>query len=246
MQPLLSVVIPVYNEELILRQSVVELRRGLEALGHPFEIVLAQNGSRDQTASFADALAAEDERIVALHFPEPNYGGALRRGIYAARGRFIVCEEIDLCQIDFTKRSISALLAGDAQFVVGSKAMHGAADRRPMMRRLATRGYNGLLRLLLGYRGTDTHGLKAFVRADLLEVVGACLVEHDVFASELVIRAQRQQIRVLEIPIDLEEKRKPSIGLWRRVPRVLRHVARLTMAIRFGKTKASVPAQTSK
>ena len=55
--------------------------------------------------------------------------------------------------------------------VVGSKAMKGASDERPLIRRAATRVLNGMLRVALGFRGTDTHGLKAFRRATLLPVV---------------------------------------------------------------------------
>jgi len=86
--------------------------------------------------------------------------------------------------------------------------------------------------VLLGFQGTDTHGLKAFRRQRLLEVVRSCVVDRDVFASELVIRAWRGGYRVLEIPIQLEEKRQPSINLFKRVPNVLRNVARLVWVIR--------------
>jgi hypothetical protein len=63
--------------------------------------------------------------------------------------------------------------------------------------------------------------------------VDACLVEKDVFASELVIRAYRSPARVIEIPVRVMEKRPPSINLFRRVPNVLKSVAKLTWAIRL-------------
>ncbi len=155
-------------------------------------------------------------------------------GIERARGRFVLCEEIDLCDLDFHRRALALLRAGAADLVIGSKAMPGAHDRRPLGRRAATRAYNALLRLSLGYRGTDTHGLKAFRRAALLPVVARCIVGHDVFASELVIRAQREGVPMTEIPVELAEKRAPSIHLARRVPRVLGNLARLMAAIHLG------------
>jgi hypothetical protein len=88
------------------------------------------------------------------------------------------------------------------------------------------------LRVATGFRGTDTHGLKAFVRARLEPVVRACTVERDLFASELVIRAQRTGRDVREIPIALREKRPPSVQLLRRVPRVLKGLLQLGWAIR--------------
>ena len=148
-----------------------------------------------------------------------------------ARGRFVACEEIDLCDPDFHARALALLRADEAELVVGSKAMKGANDSRPAFRRFATVVYNGMLRVTLGFKGTDTHGLKAFHRDRMLEVVEACRVEHDVFASEFVIRAQRLNHRVVEIPVRIEEKRAPSIRLIRRVPRVLRNLTQLMVAI---------------
>src|SRR5206468_6930201 len=101
-------------------------------------------------------------------------------------------------------------------------AMKGANDDRPWIRRTATRVINLLLRVSTGFRGTDTHGLKAFRRERLVDVARACVVERDLFASELVIRAQRMGRVVREIPIALREKRPPSTHLFRRVPHVLR------------------------
>src|SRR4029079_7420359 len=111
-----------------------------------------------------------------------------------------------------------------ADMVVGSKAAKGASDQRPLVRRGATRVHNKLLWVTLGFRGTDTHGLKAFRRERLLDVVQQCVVDMDVFASELVVRAWRSGLDVVEIPIQLQEKRNPSIHLFRRVPNVLKNV----------------------
>jgi glycosyltransferase involved in cell wall biosynthesis len=229
--PDLTIVIPVFDEAAILVESVEGLCETLARRGERFEIVLAENGSTDGTAEIGDALAAEHPEVVVLRCPEPNYGGALRRGIALARGRFVICEEIDLCDVEFHARALDLLREGAADMVVGSKAMRGANDTRPWRRRVATRVYNGALRLAVGFRGTDTHGLKAFVRAKVAPIAELCVVEYDVFASELVVRAHRSGLRVLEIPVDVHEKRAPSIRLLRRVPRVLRHLARLMVAI---------------
>jgi hypothetical protein len=85
---------------------------------------------------------------------------------------------------------------------------------------------------VLGFRGTDTHGLKAFRRLALLDTVRACLVDKDVFASEFVIRADRVGIKTKEIPVQVIEKRPPSINLFKRVPNVLKSVGKLAWSIR--------------
>ena len=241
MAPDVSIVIPVYNEEGILREAITELLHGLDsvrvALSEPdlsFEIIIAENGSRDRTVELAENLASEMPEVRAFSLGEPNYGKALRRGILEARGKWVICEEIDLCDADFHRRALELLRHGDADMVVGSKAMKGASDHRPLMRRTATRVLNGMLRVALDFRGTDTHGLKAFHRETLLPVVEQCVIDRDLFASEFVIRAGRSGMRVIEIPIRLDEKRPPAINLVKRVPRVLQGMAKLTYVIRFG------------
>jgi glycosyltransferase involved in cell wall biosynthesis len=239
--PDVSIVIPVYNEEGILREAITELldgldqvRAGLHAPDLAFEIVIAENGSRDRTVELSEHLAAERPEVRTFSLGEPNYGKALRRGILEARGTWVICDEIDLCDLDFHRRALEHLRHGDADFVVGSKAMKGAHDQRPLLRRTATRVINGMLRVALDFRGTDTHGLKAFRRDTVLPIVEACVIDRDLFASELVIRAGRANVRMLEIPVRLAEKRPPAINLIKRVPNVLKGMAKLTYVIRFG------------
>jgi len=231
--PDVSIVIPVYNEEGILREAVTELLEGLPK-DLSFEVIIAENGSKDRTAELAAHIAAERPEVKTFSLGEANYGKALRRGILEARGTWVICEEIDLCDVDFHRRALELLRHGDCDMVVGSKAMRGASDERPLFRRFATRVINGMLWAALDFRGTDTHGLKAFHRETLLPVVQACVIERDLFASELVIRAGRQGLHVVEIPIRLHEKRPPAINLVKRVPNVLRGIAKMTYVIRFG------------
>lgn len=231
--PQISIVIPVYNEEAILRSAIVDLIDRLGPFGWDYEILVAENGSRDGTASLAGELSRKYPRLRSLSVGEPNYGRALREGIRQALGTYVVCDEIDLCDTDFHRAALVELESGRADLVIGSKLIAGAKDERPMLRHAASIAYTGLLRGLLGFRGTDTHGLKAFRRSALLPIVEACQSDRDVFASEMVIRAYRGECNVVEIPIRVLEKRPPSINLFKRVPNVLTNLAKLTWNIRM-------------
>ena len=236
--PSISIVIPIYNEEGILQAAVVDLRDRLSNFDWRYEIILAENGSKDRTVEIGQSLAARygndpKGRVKILSIGEPNYGKALKQGILLSRGELVICDEIDLCDADFHKRAVALLESGEADLVIGSKLAQGSADDRPMFRHLASIAYSGILRVTLGFRGTDTHGLKAFRRSALLDVVRACLVDKDVFASEFVIRADRGGIRITEIPVRVVEKRPPSINLFKRVPNVLKNVGKLAYAIRI-------------
>jgi glycosyltransferase involved in cell wall biosynthesis len=232
--PYLSIVIPVYNEAAIVASAAAELSQGLDARGWDYEIIFAENGSRDSTPQILEEMCAKNPRLRWFHSERPNYGVALKAGIEKARGTLVFCDEIDLCDLSFYDAALPLLEEkGGADMVVGSKAAKGASDQRPVIRRVATRVHNGLLKVALGFQGTDTHGLKAFRREALRPVVDKCVVDMDVFASEFVIRAWREGLRVVEIPIQLHEKRQPSIHLFKRVPNVLRNVGKLFYVIRI-------------
>jgi glycosyltransferase involved in cell wall biosynthesis len=231
--PHVSIVIPVYNEEAILFDAVTGLREKYAEKGWSYEIIIAENGSKDRTVPIAEELAAKYPDVHFFSLGEPNYGKAMRSGILRARGTFVICEEIDLCDVEFHARALDVLESNDADLVIGSKLLGEAQDDRPMIRHAASMFYSGLLRVTLGFKGTDTHGLKAFRRSALLDTVRACLVDKDVFASEFVIRAERGGVRIREIPVRVIEKRPPSINLFKRVPNVLKNVVKLTVAIRI-------------
>lgn len=231
MNPDISVVIPVYNEAAILDSAVPRFLAALEELGLSFELILVENGSSDQSPQMVQAWQLRDERVVAMHCASPNYGAAMQLGLVKARAEIVICEEIDLGAKLFWSQALACIKQDNLALVVGSKAMDGSADLRPWLRRAATRGYNGVLRLCFGYTGTDTHGVKVLNKRMLAPVISACKTQHDVFASELVIRVERSGLAWRELPIRIKESRPTSIALHRRIPRVLGQLMRLTLAI---------------
>ena len=211
---------------------MLELEDKMRRFGWTYELLLCENGSRDRTVELGRELEAEHPQVRMLSIGKPNYGLAMKQGILEARGTFVICDEIDLLDTEFYARAMALLERSDTDLVVGSKAMVGSNDQRPLFRRAATRVYNGMLRAVCQFPGTDTHGLKAFRREALLETARRCVLDRDVFASEFVIRAHREGKRVLEIPFTVREKRPPSINLFKRVPHVVRSVAKLAISVR--------------
>jgi glycosyltransferase involved in cell wall biosynthesis len=236
--PQISIVIPVYNEQAILREALEELLAELQQSGRRFEIILSENGSSDHTVRIAEAIAREHPEVRVLSHPEPNYGLALRNGILAALGDIVLCEEIDLCDLDFHRRAIALIESERVDLVVGSKLLGESSDDRPLLRHAASLFYTRLLHTLFDFQGTDTHGLKALRRERLLPVVRSCRVDKDVFSSELVIRAGRSGVVFCEIPVQVHEKRPPSINLLKRVPNVIGNLCRLFWAIHVESKRA--------
>lgn len=231
--PLVSIVIPVYNEEAILFGSVVELVDRMGEFDFAYEVLICENGSTDRTPELGLSLERKFPHVRLLRSSTPNYGAAMRMGIEEAKGKFVVCDEIDILDVGFYRRALEALVFDQCDFVVGSKLHAESNDKRPFLRHTASIAITTMLRVFLGFKGTDTHGLKAFNRERMMPVVHHCIVDKDLFASEFVIRAERENYRILELPVEIVEKRQPSINLFKRVPNVLRNLTRLVIAIRI-------------
>ena len=84
--PDVSIVIPIYNEEGILRGSVLELREKLRPFGFSYELLLCENGSRDRTVEIGKEIEVEHPEVRMLSIGKPNYGLAMKTGILEARG----------------------------------------------------------------------------------------------------------------------------------------------------------------
>lgn len=226
--PQVSILIPIYNEEGILDQSVRDLALGCDALGISYELVLCENGSKDHTVEIAEQLCEELPPVHLLRYPEPNYGGALNAGIQSARGKNIICFEIDFYDISFVEIANVMLKKYDA--VIGSKRSPGARDRRPWIRRFITWGFNTFLRIFYRFKGTDTHGIKAFRALQAKPIAASCMTDRDIFTTELVIRMERADFRMCEIPLEIEELRPAPINIMKRIPGTLKNLWRLWKA----------------
>jgi glycosyltransferase involved in cell wall biosynthesis len=216
-----SVVIPFYNEQENVAVLLAEVRGVCDALGRSYEAVLVNDGSSDGTGACLDEEAKKWPQARIIHFVA-NHGqaAALFHGLKNSAGEVVVTLDGD-GQNDPAEipRLLAALV--DCDLVAGIRARRRDSALRVAMSRLA----NGVRSKILGDGVRDTGcSLKAFRRERLMPVIERCVVDMDVFASEFVVRAWRDGLNVLEIPIQLQEKRQPSIHLFRRVPNVLRNV----------------------
>lgn len=235
-----SVVVPVHNEAKILRQSLTRLLEVLRGLGRDFDVVVCENGSTDETAEVAEALRQDHPELRVERLPQANYGLALRHAIACCKHELVLLVNADFWDVGFIREALVRLEEG-AELVVGSKAMRGSRDERPLIRRVITCAFNQMLRWTLGFRGTDTHGVKAFRRAPFLPLVAACVTDHWIFDTELVLRAERAGLRTLELPVSVRELRAPSCwALLRRSPGVIGNLLKLWRALPGGITVGSV------
>jgi glycosyltransferase involved in cell wall biosynthesis len=233
--PLYSIVIPVHNEAECLAAEVAEIVGGLRANNVDYELLLAENGSSDGTAAIGESLATENKRIRVLRVPVADYGAAMKAGMLESKGRLIVNFDIDYHNVDFMLKAGDLLGAGEAVaqagIVVGSKLAEGADDRRSWVRHLVSLGFTTILRLLFDRHMDDTHGMKVLRREVVQRFAPRTIMTTDLFDTELIIRARREGVVVKALPVTVEEKRKPRSSMMRRIPRTIRGLLRLRIAL---------------
>jgi glycosyltransferase involved in cell wall biosynthesis len=228
MRPTFSIVVPVYNEAEFIPRALPALVDELESLDASYQILLVENGSTDETSSVAIEVA-EGLPVTVLSLEQPDYGAAMRHGFLEADGDWVVNFDIDYFSADFLRR---VLVLDDDDLVIASKRDPSSEDRRPLIRRLATFVFNLLLRTILGSHVSDTHGMKAFRRDLVSNVVPLVTSRQDLFDTELVVRAERLGYRIQEVPVVVEELRVARSSLVRRVPRTIRGLLRIRAVLR--------------
>ncbi|MEX1169958.1 MAG: glycosyltransferase family 2 protein [Chloroflexota bacterium] len=196
----LSYFFPAHNEEASLAGLVDEALATLPGLAETFEIIAIDDGSRDATASIAEALAEQHPGVVRLvrHPVNLGYGAALRSGFGAARYDLIAFTDGDRqFQVADIGRLTERLLAPDPpDVVVGFRIKR--AD--PLVRTLYARAYRLANRIFFGLRVTDVDCACKLFRREALDEIR---VESGgaFFSAELLIKLQAAGRRVAEIGV---------------------------------------------
>jgi glycosyltransferase involved in cell wall biosynthesis len=203
--PVVEIVVPVFNEAHVLVEQIHVLHDALTAsLPVPWQITIADNGSTDGTGELAAELAANVETIASLQLSAKGRGRALRGAWTQSRAEVLAYTDVDLStDVAALFPLIASVLSGHADIAIGSRLAPGAHTRRGLKRDLISRAYNQLLHLALGTRFRDAQcGFKA-IRADVARsLLPEVLDQAWFFDTELLVRAERHDLRVVEIPVD--------------------------------------------
>lgn len=203
--PRVDVVIPVYNEEYVLADSIATLHAFLAANApYDWRIVIADNASIDRTQDVGEALAGTMDRVRYLRIPQKGRGRALRLAWTESDADIVSYMDVDLStNLDAFRPLIDAIAVGGADVAIGTRLHRGAAVTRQWKRELISRAYNLLIKLLFPRRTfSDAQcGFKAASRRAVDRLVPLVVNNHWFFDSELLLRAEQCGFRVAEVPV---------------------------------------------
>jgi hypothetical protein len=221
MAPSITIVVPVFNEADFIPQALPLLIDAVEGVGTEYSILIVENGSSDGSAEIAGRVAG-DANVIVESLPEPDF--------MKAGGDWVVNFDIDYFSGVFLSDLITQPESID--LVIGSKRDPLSEDRRPVIRRLATRVFNLLLKVILGSKVTDTHGMKGFRRELVADIAPKVVSTKDLFDTELVVRAERAGYAIAEVPVVVEEMRTARSSLIKRAPRTIAGLIRMRALLR--------------
>lgn len=205
-QPKLSIIIPAYKEERSIRQTVERIVEVYDKLPYSYEVLVVVDGSPDQTAAEAKKVNSENVKVYE-YSPNQGKGYAIKYGVEKAIGKIITFTDAggDFNPEQFDKY-VSLMELFDADIVIGSKRHPASRVNYPLVRRIYSRCYQLLIRLLFGLKVTDTQtGLKFFKSNVAKTIFPKALVKQYAIDLELLVIAQQYGFRrIFEAPVELE------------------------------------------
>lgn len=205
--PLLSIVVPAYNEAGSVTRTVDRIASVAGDVSESDEIIVVDDGSDDGTLDELRSLAEDIPEVECVSYEEnQGKGHAVKMGCRRATGELILFVDADG---DLTPERITTFLdrlrTTDADIVVGSKRHPESDVTYPLKRRALSKGYSLLIRVLFGLKVTDTQvGMKLLRGEAVDEVMPLVLVRRYAFDVELLALAHKRGYTIVEAPVSLE------------------------------------------
>jgi dolichyl-phosphate beta-glucosyltransferase len=201
----LSFVVPTYNEEDSIEETLVTLDEVVKNGKLSYEIIVVNDGSIDKTLPKAITYASRNGHVkIVSYSSNEGKGYAIKEGFTKANGEVVVFADSDMdIDLESVSTYIDALRTGD--IVIASKWHPQSVVEMPLVRRLLSHGFNVLVRLLTGVPWRDTQaGLKAIRKSALLDVFQRLAVKRYAFDVELLAVANLYGLKVVEMPVKLK------------------------------------------
>jgi len=206
--PFISIILPCYNEEAILPVNLNVITKYLESKNEKYkwEIVIINDGSKDQTGKIADGLAEKNNHIRVIHHPTNlNLGNALKTGFKNAKGDIIVVMDIDLSySVDHIEKMVDKMIETSSDIVIASPYMPGGkVTDVPFGRKIMSRWVNRFMRIAAQDKYHTYTGMVRAYKKDFIQTVNLKTKDYEI-NPEILYKAMILRARVEEIPAHLD------------------------------------------
>jgi glycosyltransferase involved in cell wall biosynthesis len=244
----IDIILPVHNEEARLQDNIFILYHYLEQkIDSQWKIVIADNGSCDNTPQVAKELALKYERIQYFPVSQKGRGAALREAFLMSHADVVCYMDIDLST---NLKSLPLCLEGITQgydIAVGSRLMSGSRIKRRMNREIISRIYNGLIKCLFFNSFSDAQcGFKA-MKSDVARALVPLVKNNNwFFDTELMLLAECHKCRIIEIPVEWIEDIKTKVHIPLTIFEDLHGLLRMRITLHQKSVAAHFPSEGKK
>ncbi|HET7440022.1 MAG TPA: dolichyl-phosphate beta-glucosyltransferase [Terriglobales bacterium] len=205
MSPRYSIVIPAYNERARIGASLERVLAYVQKQEWDAEIIVVDDGSRDNTVEVVREFARQHARLRVLENPgNRGKGYSVRHGMLDAAGELLLFSDADLSSPIEEAAKLMTTIGEGADVAIGSRWLRSElqTERQPVYRQLFGRIFNLALRLTLGLSYADTQcGFKAFTRPAAQKIFTRQRIERWGFDAELLFLAKKFGLKVSEVPV---------------------------------------------
>lgn len=228
-RPYLSIVIPAYNEAERILPTIGAISSYVSELGFPWELIIADDGSRDQTVELVESLGFANLRLLRAE-ANGGKGRAVQRGMLAARGQYILFDDADnSTPIEELDKLLRQVREGGYDVVVGSRAADGAEEaHRSAFRRLLSNGLRWIVRNIfrIGVRDTQC-GFKLFSYPAAQRLYNAQTITGFSFDLEILYLASKFGYSVAEVAVAWVDAPGSKVDAAKEIRRFLRDLLKI-------------------
>ncbi len=227
--PQYSIVIPAYNESARIANALDAVTNCIRKRGWSAEVIVVDDGSRDQTAAMVRAFAANSPEVRLLQNPgNRGKGYSVRNGILHSFGEVVLFTDADLSAPIEEAEDLFAAIAAGADIAIGSRWLERTRQtiRQPLYRQFFGRCFNGVTRAVMRLPYADTQcGFKAFTRAAAQTVFQLQTIERWGFDPEILFIARKRGYRIAEVPVSWAHDERTRMSYLKDGIRMLEDIA---------------------
>ena len=205
-RPYISIVVPAFNESDKIAWTIEKISSFFEKKNYPFEIIVADDASKDQTFSIVSGLIPKYPWLKAIKLEKNGEkAGAVKEGVLRASGRYILFTDADLStSIEQVDKLLTTVVTGGYDIAIGSRGLRLSklVASQGFMRKMMGRIYGHLINMLLISDIRDTQcGFKLFRHEASQEIFNRLTIQSALFDLEVLLIALKLGYRVAEIPV---------------------------------------------